>query len=240
MVSQRRRRELKIRLWFVLFVACVVLALLPVQSGVLRRMLVGGIFLTWASGLFLFWRSIVARVLFLLPLVAAIGLALIPYRLSNGAQMRAAYTKALRSYEGVKFLSGGESRWGMDSSGLIRAAMMNACFAEGWQTKDLGLLRAAAALWWYDASIEEIGKGYNGRARVLISNTVLNTADYAKLQPGDLAVTTDNQQVLAYLGEKTWISTDLKTKQSVVTEKAPSGETTFSATVNVLRWYRLQ
>ncbi len=240
MVSQRRRRELKIRVWFVLLLICLVLTLLPVQSGILRRLLVGGIFLTWAAGLFLFWRSVLARVLFLLPLGAAMGLALIPYRISEGSRMRVAYTKALQSYEGVPYLLGGQSRRGLDSAGLVRTAMMDACFTEGWQTKDLGLLRAAAALWWYDASVEEIAKGYNARAHLLIASTTLNAVDVTKLQPGDIAVTTNNPQVLAYLGENTWIIADEKVKQAVVTLKAPGSVELLSAPVSVLRWYRLQ
>ena len=168
------------------------------------------------------------------------GLALIPYRAPDGARMQVAYTNALRSYEGVRYIWGGESRLGIDCSGLIRCAMIDASLAEGWSRKDLGLLRAAAALWWYDASAKEIGAGYNGRTYVFQEATTLNTVDYAKLSPGDLAVTDSGMHILAYLGDQTWIDADPKGKFAVVTDKAPSKDVWFSTPVKLLRWYRLQ
>jgi hypothetical protein len=241
MTSRRQRRRIKLIAWGALVLLCACLLLVPYQSGMLRRFLVGGVFLAWGGGLFLFWQAIVARVIFLLPLAAAVGLALLPYRNSDSARMQAGYIAALRSYEGTPYLWGGESHRGIDCSGLIRAAMIDTCLAEGWRTKDLSLLRSAAALWWYDASAEEIGKGYSGRTYVYKEETTLNTADDTKLRVGDLAVTQSGQHILAYLGENTWINADPKGKFMVISKKAPDEkEAWFSTPVKLVRWYRLQ
>lgn len=222
---------------------CMVLALVPIQSGTLRHALVGGVFLAWAGGLFLFWQSLVGRVIFLLPLAGTIGLALLPYRNPNGGErLQQAYVAALKRYEGVPYRWGGESTRGLDCSGLIRCAMIDTGLSEGWRTKDLGLLRTAAALWWYDASADEIGKGYNGRTYELKGGlTTLNTADYGKLHPGDLAVTENGQHILAYLGERAWINADPKGTFAVVSKTAPDeNDAWFSTPVKLVRWYRLQ
>jgi NlpC/P60 family len=242
MTTRRQRRRIKVFAWGGMVLLCVALAFFPLQSGLVRRALVGGVFLAWAGGMFLFWQSIIARIVFLLPLVGAIGLALMPYRNPNGGErMQKAYTTALKSYEGTPYAWGGESHRGIDCSGLVRAAMIETGLSEGWRTKDLGLLRTAAALWWYDASALEIGKGYSGRTYVLTENTTLNTADYSKLTPGDLAVTMSGQHILAYLGEKTWINADPKDKYVVVSKTAPQEKDAwFSTPVKLVRWYRLQ
>ena len=241
MTTRRQRRRIKLYAWGALVFLCLVLALIPVQSGMVRKLLVGSVFVAWAGGLFLFWSSIVARIVFLLPLAAAVGLALMPYRNADGVRMQTTYTTALRSYEGIPYIWGGESRWGIDCSGLIRCAMIDTCFSEGWRTKDLGLLRSGAALWWYDASAKEIGEGYTGRTYVTNASTTLNTADYTKLHPGDLAVTESGQHILAYLGEQTWINADPKGKFAVVSKTAPDEKDAwFSTPVKLVRWYRLQ
>jgi NlpC/P60 family len=241
MTSRRQRRRLKVFAWGAVVLLCVVLALLPSQSGLVRKLLVGSVFAAWAGGLFLFWGALVARVVFLLPLAGAIGLVLMPYRSANGPRMQAAYTAALKRYEGVPYHWGGESRRGVDCSGLIRVAMIETCFAEGWRTKDLGLLRSGAALWWYDASAQDIGAGYNNRTYVIGEGITLNTASYQKLQPGDLAVAENGAHILAYLGEKTWINADPKGKFAVVSKTAPDKKDAwFSTPVKLVRWYRLQ
>lgn len=242
MITRRRRRRIKVIAWGALLVLCMVLTLVPNQDGALRRLLVGSVFVTWATGLFLFWQMLLTRVLFLLPLVGALGLALLPYRNPNGGErMQRAYTTALKRYDGVPYRWGGESIRGIDCSGLIRAAMIDTCFSEGWKTQDLGLLRAGTALWWYDATAKEIGRGYSGRTRVLRENTTLNTADYRELHPGDLAVTMNGTHILAYLGEKTWINADPKGKFAVVQKTAPDPKDAwFSTPVKLVRWYRLQ
>jgi hypothetical protein len=242
MVTKRRRNQAKVTLWGGLVLFCVVLTLLPVQGMVVRSLLVGGSFLAWAGGLLLFWPVLLARIVLLLPLGAAVGLVLMPYRNAGGERLQVAYTAALKRYEGVRYRVGGQSAQGLDAIGLVRRAMIDACFQEGWRTKDLSLLRSAAALWWYEIPAEELTNGYHGRAYTLPGGEVsLGAVDYSKLHPGDLAVPGNSQNVFAYLGNKTWITTAPGQKTAIrEAQSTPPTDPRLQETVTLVRWYRLQ
>lgn len=233
----RKRRQVQARVWWGLVLVCAVLAAIPIQSGITRAILVFGTFGAWALGLFFFWRMLVCRVLFLLPLLAVILLAMIPNRIANVDQLRRAYVDKLRHYEGTRYLWGGEGPFGIDCSGLVRRGLIDASFAEGWRTKDFSLLRTGAALWWYDASAEALGHSYQGRTRYVGMVPSLNTMELSRLLPGDLAVTLDGKHVLAYLGASEWIEADPKAGK-VITVRTPSTDIWFDQPMNIVRWYR--
>lgn len=236
-MTQRKRRQTKVGLWLILTAICIFVAVIPIQTGSTRAILVFGSFASWALGLFLFWRTILLRVFFLLPLVGAVGVVLLPYRIADTVALRTAYCQALRSYVGTPYLWGGESRMGIDCSGLVRRGLIDAAFSEGWRTQDLSLLRTGLALWWYDTSAKAMGEGYQGRTHLLGVANSLNEADYGLLLPGDLAVTEDGRHVLAYLGEQTWIEAEPR-EARVLMVKAPSDDLWFTTHVRLMRWYR--
>lgn len=64
---------------------------------------------------------------------------------------------------------------------------------------------------------------------------VINAMNYAKLQPGDLAVTTNGIHILAYLGDHAWIEAD-PTVGKVIEVKTPSDNVWFSTPVKFMRW----
>jgi len=236
-MTQQKRRRTKVVLWLSLTALCVFVAVIPIQTGSTRAILLFGSFAAWALGLFLFWRTLLLRLVFLLPLVAVIGVVLLPYRIADTVALRVAYVKALRSYEGVPYLWGGESRMGIDCSGLVRRGLIDAAFSEGWRTQDLGLLRTGLALWWYDTSAKAMGEGYQGRTHLLGLADSLNDADYGLLLPGDLAVTEDGRHVLTFLGDKTWIEAEPRAGR-VILQTAPSNDLWFTTHMRLMRWYR--
>ena len=233
-----KRRRLHVRVWCALALLCLLVALFPIQTGITRSVVVFGSFGAWALGLFFFWRLLVCRVIFLLPIAGVVMLALMPYRIADVPSLRAAYIQALRRYEGVRYLEGGEGWLGIDGSGLVRHGLIDASLSEGWRTKDLSLLRTGAALWWYDASVKVIGEGYQGRIRNITTTASLNTLDETPILPGDLAVTEDGQHILAFLGEHTWIEADPKSGKVIVVS-SPSKDPWFEMPLRIVRWYRL-
>lgn len=134
--------------------------------------------------------------------------ALWPAPATNTTALRNQYLASLRSYAGTPYVWGGENARGIDCSGLMRRAMMDALVAQGWQQKNSALWREASALWWRDCSASEMKNGYGGRIETLFPAKNLNALDTARLQGGDLAVLRSGVHVLAFLNGKTWIQAD--------------------------------
>jgi hypothetical protein len=219
--------------------AVVGVALYPIRHTSLRMALVGGVFGLWAGALFLFWDRLLARLLCLLVAVAASVLLLLPTRSIDTDALRTEYVRALQSYQGTPYVWGGETKLGIDCSGLVRAGMIDAEAREAIRAQNFVLLRKAASLWWNDFSAEAMADEYQGRTRKVGEFASLNETDYRQLLPGDLAVTSGKQHVLAYIGDKTWIEADPQAMK-VVSVKAPSQDGWFVQQVQVMRWRILE
>jgi len=150
--------------------------------------------------------------------------------------LRQAYRDAMKSYEGTRYVWGGEGCFGIDCSGLVRKGLEDALVAEGFSTLNSTLLRESGALYWNDTTAKVIGEGYSGRTVLVTTCPSLNTLDYSLVQPGDLAVTENGVHVMAYLGDKAWIAADPeegKVTRFVVPEK---GNAYFSMPMRIVRW----
>lgn len=228
-----------VKIYFVLCVLVVGLVVFPIRYTSLRMALVGGVFALWAGALALFWDRLFVRILCLLSALAAGVLVLLPTRSIDTDSLRMEYVRSLQSYQGSRYVWGGETRLGIDCSGLIRAGLIDAEAKEALRGQNLVLLRKAASLWWNDFSAEAVSEEYQGRTRKLGEAGSLNEVDYTLLQPGDLAVTYGGQHILAYTGDKTWIEADPKAMK-VVSVTAPSDDGWFVQPVTLLRWKILE
>ena len=133
---------------------------------------------------------------------------LLPGRPPEKTRLRQAYINSLASYEGKKYVWGGENWRGVDCSGLLRAAMVDAYFTESIRTLNPALARRALWFWWHDAPAREMSDGYQGETVRLGNAVALKEVPGGLLEPGDLAVTQDGSHVLAYLGNEVWIEAD--------------------------------
>jgi cell wall-associated NlpC family hydrolase len=200
--------------------------------------------LTWAVG-FLFlggaiyfaWKFPVARWLLLLVYSLVIVFLAWPVsRAPNPATLRADYCHALKSYLGCRYVWGGETCTGIDCSGFVRKGMEDALACRGISTGDANALRQSISLYWHDTNARVIGTGYAGRTKLITTCANLNVLDYALLQPGDLAVTSGGDHVMAYLGGKTWIAADPgfgKVTEFHIPEKT---DPYFSTAMHIVRW----
>ena len=150
--------------------------------------------------------------------------------------LRDKYIKSLLNYEGTKYIWGGESKYGIDCSGLIRCGMINTNMKEGIKELNSRLIREALFLWWNDCSAKELGNGYRNKTIQIATAKSINEIDYRLLLPGDFVVTESGVHTLAYIGNQTWIEAN-PDKMKVIVETNPNYDNNwFNIPVKVMRW----
>lgn len=224
------------RLWAAACALLIALALYPVSTRLIRLstvVLIGGV----TSGfLFLTWRIPIVR--WSLLLLAGFTAALIfgPARGDGDAlNLRADYQRHLHAYEGVRYYWGGENLLGIDCSGLVRRAMVDALLSRGISTWNPGLIRKALLMWWNDTSALELRDNRHLTAELLQVQSV-NTLDHSLIQPGDLV--SNGTHIMAYIGDQRWIEAD-PGKERVIIVTAPAHNGWFQCPMTVLRWTHL-
>ena len=236
--SKRNLHRALRRRWLALWPIAIVLAAYPVSNSWLRvSVLLCGV-LCWAGLLGFYWS-----VKWLRNLALALSLVLLcslvcPGRTSDPPAVRERYVDSLRSYEGARYVWGGENRLGVDCSGLVRKALINANYIEGLSTLNPSLLRNGISLWWHDCSARALGEEYRELTYHLYDVMSLNQLDHAQILPGDLAVTDDGVHVLAYLGNRHWIEADPDARRVLVLS-IPATNTWFNTPVRLMRWRQL-
>ncbi len=229
--------RLRILLWLAALALFFAVAVYPV-SNLLTR--VAGVILALVVRLGLLglcWKQRVARwTLLALTAAAAVFLGLPSRALPAAEILRADYVHALKRYDRIPYVWGGESIKGIDCSGLIRRGLIDSLFLGGVRALDHGRVRHALALWWQDSTAKALGVGTGGKTVPVLEAPSINQIDHRQLQPGDLAVTTTGTHILAYLGEQTWIQAD-PGESRVVTLVVPEKDNIwFRAPVRVMRW----
>ncbi len=222
-------------LWWSTVIAFAVMLALPFRFGLLRAAMVAAGLLLWLGGAYLYRRFRVVSGLMLFSPMLALAFLALPGKPIDGEHLRQTYVESLQSLEGTTYVWGGETRVGIDCSGLVRGALVDANLREGMRTINPALLRVAASMWWHDCSAKALGENYRGLTASIAQAKTLNDADYATLRPGDIAVLDSGVHTLAYLGNKTWIQAD-PLPMRVVRTTAPATEGWFVQGVQLLRW----
>ena len=193
----------------------------------------------WGGLLIFNWQKRMIRA-FLLACTGVIALFLIlPGRTGDASKLRTSYVASLGNYEGTIYIWGGESRLGIDCSGLVRKGLIMADYHQGISTLNPALLRTGFSLWWHDCSAQALGEEYRHGTRQLFSAPSLNELDHSKILPGDIAVTRNGVHTLAYIGNQTWIEAD-PTVRRVIKVQVPTKNAWFGEPVNILRWTQLE
>lgn len=213
----------------------------PIRFASLRAGIVATIALLLGGALLLFWSVRPLRWAGLALGAALLAIAIVPERAVDAGALRREYVGAMQSYDGVPYVWGGETRRGIDCSGLMRCGLIDASLRRGLVTLNPALARAGLSLWWNDLSARAMKDEHGSQTRVLFTAPSINLVDLNRLQPGDMAVTSNDVHVLAYVGRSTWIEADPSALagDKVVQVKAPTPNAWFNTPVHIVRWRRL-
>jgi cell wall-associated NlpC family hydrolase len=170
-------------------------------------------------------------------LVALVLVFALPARQWDRQAVRARYADYLRSYEGVRYVWGGEGRLGIDCSGLPRRAYRDALLAEGLRTFNGTLTRLWLGQWWIDVGAKAMGEGAGGRLVPLPGPDVLGTGE--GLEPGDVAIVRASTHVVVYLGGGAWTEADPETGKVIVLNAGRDGRSFLGASPRLFRWREL-
>jgi len=226
-------------MFIALLLLLIAMLIFPIKFGLLRAATVAVVGVLWIDGLFLFHRHRPIVFVFLAGAALLIVISVWPGD-TRSSDLRADYVKALTSYEGKPYLWGAESRLAVDCSGLVRCALMDANINYSLRHFRPAMLREALSLWWNDSSAQAMRDGYRNRTRFIATAPSLNKFKHSLILPGDIAVTSDGQHVLAYLGNKVWIEADPK-PMKVIRVRVPAPDNGwFRRPVHLLRWRQFE
>jgi hypothetical protein len=209
--------------------------LYPVSNGILRLASVVALVLLWGGALWMCWQRKWLRIPLLGLPVLIVTLVILPGRTIGRDSLRRDYVTSLRSFEGCRYVWGGENRLGIDCSGLARAGLINASIRNAFQTANPAMLRFALDLWWHDCSAKALGEGYRRQTIQQFAAPTINSIDPNRLKAGDLAVTDDGVHVMVYLGSSGWIEADPEAKRVLIIN-APTSNPWFESPVTIMRW----
>jgi hypothetical protein len=185
------------------------------------------------------WRARVLRYLCDILAILLSSVLWLPGRNYNKADLQSSYCNWLSSYNGVRYRWGGEGRFGIDCSGLIRRGIINASFSQALLTWNPRLFRYGVKVWWQDSTAKEMLRGYHGYAIPKKSYPSINAIPSQDLEKGDIAVTTDGVHVLAFIGNNQWVEAD-PSVYSVITVNTPTKRNGwFLRPVTLVRWASL-
>jgi NlpC/P60 family len=231
------------RLLFIFTIgACVgllVIPLSPINSTRLNSLFIVCTLGTWSGILFFTWRiKLIRYVLFVIPVLLAIPFCL-PGPAIEAKELRADYLRRLATFEGTKYVWGGESRRGIDCSGLPRRTFRDALLAYGIKHANGLAFRANLEQWWFDASANALGEGYRNYTKPIGLRGTIREMDYHNLLPGDLAVTIGGSHVLVYVGDERWIQADPGIGTVAVLNGRTNSNVWFTVPVTIHRWEML-
>lgn len=216
--------------------ALVVLPLNPLHNTLTKAGYLLAVGVAYLGLLVLIWKNIPIRVLGIALGIATSIAFLLPGRPMDTAKLNERYLHELRGFEGCPYHWGGESRRGIDCSGLPRRSLINALAHEGVFRLNGNALRQAVSLWWHDSSAKAISEGYRGETIPLGIDGKMREIDSSSLIPGDLAVTQGGAHLLVYPGDGDWIQADpgpaIVLTQNVIRDESPW----FSYRVTTHRW----
>jgi len=231
------QKLLSVRNWIALFPLFLLLWYSPYVDFPIRVATLLVAFLFLVGSIFFLSRFRVLRwVLISFYALATLFLFLPSSLPENRSDLRVSYCNGLNSYLGCRYVWGGVGYLGIDCSGFVQKGLEDGLVTRGILTLNPALVREGIWVFWHRTTAKVLGEGDHGRTYTVTTCQSLNALDYSSLLPGDLAVTSSGDHVMAYLGNKTWIAADPgegKVTRFVIPEL---GNAYFSFPMRIVRW----
>ena len=234
-----KKQKLFIIAWVVLWIIVLIMLIFPVGIGIFRLGIILGFIFLWSSGIYLFWRTIYIRVLFLLIAIVVLIIIIIPGHKANSKQLQNEYVNSLLGYENVRYIWGGENKNGIDCSGLVREGFINANFRVGIKTLNPKLIKRAFYIWWYDSSADALGNSYRQMTTLVLKAKSMDELDYNNIMPGDIIVAEKGFHTFAYIGSNTWIEANPDKGKTVKISSVEKAREWQDIPIKLVRWSEL-
>ena len=158
------------------------------------------------------------------------------------AGLRKIYIIRLEAHEGVKYMPGGETDKGVDGCGLAKSSFWQAMMVEGLREFNPRLLgKLSLDFWLADMNNQDLLNGKLGYTRVIDRPKTLVGYNSFLLDSGDMAITSNAENLLIYMGEGEWIMSDQKLGRvrTIRTITGKSLPKEFYEPLVIVRWWLL-
>ncbi len=179
----------------------------------------------------------------LYPTILILGMGILWSTLANKPpneeDLRGYYLKQLKSFKGARYVGGGETHIGIDSSGLARAALWQGMLKEGVKEFNPYLLGPRLwKFWWRDMSASDILSRKYGYTEFICNVDKLAGYNHSRLNRGDLAIAGGGMHVLIYIGDSQWIEANPDDGKVVINKAAADSKRQyFNMKVTIMRWW---
>ena len=159
----------------------------------------------------------------------------------KSSALRTVYINQLKSYVGTQYYWGGETRLGIDCSGLARTAFWQTMLAEGISKHNFHLLVPILwKFWWRDLSASDMEDGKYNYTKHIGKADKLAGYNNKNLSPGDIAIP-GSSHVLIYIGNNQWIEASPEDNKVVINKAIPNSKRSyFNMKVEFVRWWILE
>lgn len=234
--SVRSARARLLGCWVLALGIEIILFIVPVANRWFRLAEIILALVIWLGLSALTWRWTAMRFsCAAITIVAVAALSLPGRNLLDRSELQTEYISALRKYEGVQYVWGGENGVGIDCSGLCRRSMIDALNRCAIRHLDPSILRTSIDLWWHDTTAERLGECERNLTVPVMEASSINAIDRSEIELGDMGVTGSGVHILAYLGGSDWIQAEPSAGE-VIRNSVPSKNGWFQQRVTVVRW----
>jgi energy-coupling factor transporter transmembrane protein EcfT len=213
---------------------------IPEVTNTIRFIIIFLFLSLWLVVLLLFWEIKIFKEIFFIVSALFIFLLFPNGKKIDKSILQQQYTESLKKYEGVKYVWGGENRYGIDCSGLVRKGLIDAFGNLGVANFCPIYFKKALHIWFNDCTAKDLKNGYKGLTKEISVHRNLIHLDYKKIQSGDFMVTENGVHTMVYIGNNLWIEADPVKQKVIIINSSDTNFYWFNLPAKIMRWHDLE